>query len=177
MTILDQIHARSRAIVQSIIDKEPVNYFEAGALYSIVAYGRHNASVLSVLYNHAQDYELKALIKEAIDGLAVTIKQCEEFLAVGGAQIPTTRFSHHPLEDRLDIPSAARLTDMEISQSLHTMSATSQTALLISIHQCYQLEISVALRSMLNDSLDWNYRLLQLTLHQGWLPEIAKVEH
>ncbi len=178
MTILDNVSAGTRSMVQTIVDKESVNYIEAGMLYGIVLQGRYNVSFLSILYNHAQSPQLKQLIKEAIDDLTEeTIDECEGLLRAGDAKVPTLNFPEHSLENRLDIPSAAHLTGKEIAITLANNSAASQMALLASIHQCYQLEIAGTLRSQLNKGLDWNYRLLQLMLHQGWLPEINKVEH
>ena len=98
-------------------------------------------------------------------------------MLTGDAKIPSVRFPEHPLENRLDIPSAARLTDMEIAMILVNMHGASQVALVAGISQGYQLEIASELRNQLNIALDWGYRLQQLMLHRGWLPEMAKVEH
>lgn len=178
MTIVDQLSAGARNIVQSVIDREPINYMEAGAMYGIVIQGRYHVSLMSILYNHAQDPELKRLIKEARDNLAEsTAKRCENFLRTGAAQVPTTHFPDHPLENRTNIPEAAHLTDKEIAMTLAIHDSAGQMALLAAIHQCYQLEVARTLRDELNKGLDWSYRLLQLMLHRGWLPEIAKVTH
>jgi len=171
MTILDQVSATSRSIVQQTVDKESVNY-------AMVTTGRYHVAVLSVFHNHAQEPQLRQLIKEAIDNLSEkTVKKCEALLLTGDAKIPSVRFPEHPLENRLDIPSAARLTDMEIAMILVNMHGASQVALVAGISQGYQLEIASELRNQLNIALDWGYRLQQLMLHRGWLPEMAKVEH
>ncbi|MDR3565944.1 MAG: DUF3231 family protein [Negativicutes bacterium] len=178
MTMIDQIKAGTRNIVQSLVDNEPINAIEAGALYSIVIQGRYHVSLLSILHNHAQDPALKQLIAEAQDDLAEsTVRRCENLLQAGEAKVPDTQFPTHPLEDRLNIPTAAHLSDAEIAMTLVVNDAAGQTALLLAIHQCYQLEVAMALRDELNKGLDWSYRLLQLMLHRGWLPEIAKVTH
>ncbi|MDR3562132.1 MAG: DUF3231 family protein [Negativicutes bacterium] len=178
MTIIDQVNASSRALVQKLVDKEPVNYIEAGLLYGITTTGRYHVAVLSVCYNHAQDPQLKELIKDALDNLTEkTVDKCESLLRAGDARVPTVEFPNHPLEKRLDIPGAAHFSDMEIAMMLVNMHGASTMALLAAINQSYQLEMAIELREQLNIALDWGYRLLQLTLHRGWLPELAKVEH
>lgn len=178
MNILEKVSAQARSMVQPLIDKEAVNYVESGVLYGIVMQGRYHVSFLSILHNHARDSKLRHLIKEALDELSeVTIVKCEDLLRAGDAQVPAFDLPVHSLDDKLDIPSNARLSDAEIAMALVTMDAAAQAALLSSIHQCYQLEISLTLRNQLNKGLDWSYTLLQLMLDRGWLPKIAKVEH
>lgn len=179
MTILDKVSATSRSFVQNFIDKEPVNYIEAGLLYGIVTVGRYNVAMLTLLHNHAQEPELKPLIKEAIDTLTEkTIKYCEDQLKTGGAKLPTIRFNERALESGLEIPNGARYSDMEIAMVLVNLHGACQTAILTAISQSYHLDISIELRNQLNDALDWGYRLQQLMLHKNWLPKIAKVvEH
>lgn len=144
----------------------------------ITVNARYHITLLTLLSNHAQDTELKELIKDALDNLSKeTNKKCEELLQLGEAQLPTIRFLERSLESNLDIPSAAHFTDLEIAMSLVNMHNASQLALLIAINQSYQLEIGMELRSQLNNALDWGYRLLQLMLRRGWLPEIAKIQH
>lgn len=178
MTLLDQVSAVSRSIVQEMVDEESVNYIEAALLYGMVTTARYHVAVLSVFHNHAQDPQLRQLIKDAIDNLAEkTIKKCEALLLTGDAKLPSVKFPEHPLKNQLDIPGAAHLTDMEIAMSLVNMHGASQLALVAGINQSYQLKIARELRNQLNIALDWGYRLLQLMLHQGWLPEMTKVEH
>lgn len=176
MTILDKVSAKTNSLAQKFVDKESVNYIEAGLLYGIVATGRYHVAILTVLHNHAQDPELKRLIKDALDNLAEkTTKQCEELLLMGDAKLPAVRFPERSLENGQDIPSAAHFTDMEIAMILVNMHNASQLTLMTTINQCYQPEIGTKLRNQLNIGLDWGYRLQQLMLHRGWLPEIAKV--
>ncbi|MDJ0306419.1 DUF3231 family protein [Dehalobacter sp.] len=178
MTILDKVNATSRSIVQKFVDKEPANYIEAGLLYQIVVTGRYHVALLTIFHNHAKDLELMQLIKDALDNLSEkTIKKCEDLLQTEDAMIPTVRFPERLLESAQNIPSAAHLSDMEIAMALVNMHGASQMALLTAINQCYHLEIGIELRKQLNIALDWGYRLLQLMLHRGWLPQIAKVEH
>lgn len=178
MTILEKIESNTRAVVQSIFDKEPVNYIEGGSLYGIIAQGRHTRSMLEIMYNHALDPELKDLIKIAIDDLAnPLIEQCESYLSISEAQVPHFGFNEHKLHDSIDIPSDARLTDNEIAAGIGTMAKAAQMALLGALHQSYQLEVGIMFRKFLDAGLDWNYRLLQLMIHRGWLPHLAKITH
>lgn len=178
MTILDQVNAKSRSFVQDLVDKEPANYIEAGLLYQIILSGRYHVSLLTILHNHAQDPELMKLIKDAIDNLSErTLKDCEDLLLSENAMIPTVRFPEHKLESTQDIPSAAHLSDMEIAMALVNMHGASQLALMTAINQSYHLEIGSKLRKQLNTALDWGYHLLELMLHRGWLPQIAKITH
>lgn len=176
MTVLDQVRSGGRAIIESLLDKEPVNYIEAGALYGMVATGRYHVAVLSAFYNHAQDPALRELIKEAIDQLSeATVKKGENLLEAGGAKAPTIDYPDHSLEGRLDIPAEARLEDMVIATALADIDVASQVALVTAIHQCYAPEISLVLRSHLIKALDWSQKLLQLMLNRGWLPQVPKV--
>lgn len=178
MTIADKVSATGRAVIQNITDHEPVNYIEAGGLYGIVAQGRHNIALLSVLYNQARDSELRELIKQSIEGLTVeTVRHCEKLLEAGGAELPAAHFTRHELEPRQDLPAAVQLADGEIAIAVANLARASQTALLAVLHQTYQPEIAIALRTQLNNGLDWNYRLLQLMLGRGWLIHISKVHH
>lgn len=178
MTIMDKVESMTRAQIQAIFDKEPVNYLEGASLYGTIAQGRLNLSALEILYNHAQDPELKNLITEAINDLVIpTIEHCERLLEESGAQIPQFRFNKHKLYKDLDIPSDARLTDNEVAAGIGTMAKASQVALLSALHQAYQLEVGVMYRKFLDAGLDWNYRLLELMIHRGWLPYLAKIIH
>jgi hypothetical protein len=178
MTIMDKVNSTTRTAFQVIFDKEPVNYVEGASLYSIIAQGRHNFSVLEVLYNQALDLDLKALIKNCIDDLVIpVIKHCESLLASSNAQVPQFHYNEHKLHESIDIPSDARLTDKEIAMMLGAMAKASQTALLTALHQSYQLEIGWVFRKYLDAGLDWNFRLLQLMLDRGWLPYMTKITH
>lgn len=178
MTILDKVNATTRTFVQNFVDKEPANYVEAGLLYQIIVTGRFHVALLTILHNHARDPELMVLIKDALENLSEkAIKDCEDFLETEGAMLPTIRFPERSLENVKDIPSSAHLSDIEIAIALVNMHNASQMALLTGINQCYHLEIGTGLRKQLNTAMDWGYRLQQLMLHRGWLPEIAKIEH
>ncbi len=178
MTFLDKVEAATRSKIQDMIDNEPVSYLEASSLYSKVASGRHNKAVLEVLYNHAQDPELKNLIKDAIDKLVIpTINDSEALLEKSGAQTPQFRYSEHKLHQDLDIPSDARLTDYEISANIAIMARAAQVSLLAALHESYQLEVAGMFRKYLDAGFDWNYRLEQLMINRGWLPHLAKITH
>ncbi|MEL7567961.1 MAG: DUF3231 family protein [Dehalobacterium sp.] len=178
MTILDKVSAKSRNMIQNLLDKECVSYIEAGLLHQIVITGRFYVNLLIILHNHAQDTDLKLLIEDALNNLSgKTTKVCEELLQKGNAMLPTVSFPKRSLESGLDIQSNAHLSDMEIAITLVNMHSASQMALLTAINQSYSLEIGNQLRKQLDKSLDWGYRLMQLMLHRNWLPEIAKVKH
>lgn len=178
MTIVDQVKAYTRSIVQAIVDKEPISYLEAAGLFGIILQGRHNISVLSSLYNQAQHSGLKALLAEAIDGqMQPMIKKCEELMAAGQAELPEASFPPHPLYAELEYPAGVRLTDGEIALAAASMARNTQLALFLTLQQCYQLEIIRSINQLITSGLEWDYRLLQLALHEGWLPKIAKVVH
>lgn len=178
MTMADKVSAAGRAVIQRLTDREPVNYIEAGGLYGIVAQGRHNIALLSVLYNQARDSELRELIKQSIDGLTQeTVQRCEDLLQKGGAELPAAHFFSPQLEPRQDLPISVQLSAGEIAIAVANIAKVSQTALLAVLHQTYQPEIAIVLRTELNNGLDWGYRMMQLMLHRGWLLHIAKVHH
>lgn len=179
MTIMDKVNGAARMATQMIFDKESVNYLEAGALYGIVAQGRFNMAVLEAMYNHAHDGELRKLVQECIEEQTrATVTDCETALQKGDAHVPKFHFVTRQLHrDPIDIPSDAALTDAEIAAALGSMAKASQMALLAALHQSYQLDVGMMLRRRLDEGLDWNLRLLNLMLHRGWLPHLAKVEH
>lgn len=179
MSILDKINAETRMLFNNFFDKEPLNYLEAASLYGVVAQGRYNLAMLEVLYNHAQDEELKTLIKEAISTQTrVVIDQSEEMLQENGSQIPNVSFRRRTLHKRtLAIDPDARLNDGEIAIAVGTMGKASQMAMLAALHQSYQLEVALLYRELLDKGLDWDYKLLQLMLKRGWLPRLHKAMH
>lgn len=178
MTIVDKVNSNVRGAFQTLFDKEPVNYLEGASLYGIIAQGRLNLASLEVLYNHAEDPELKDLIKESIDSLVIpVIKGCESFLERSSVESPQFSFAEHRLHDSIEIPVDAHLTDEEIAAVIGTMAKASQIVLLGALHQSYQLEIGLMHRKFLDVGLDWNYKLLQLMLQRGWLPHLAKMIH
>lgn len=179
MNMLERVSSETRNILNMFFDKEPLNYLEAAGLYGVIAQGRYNIVSLEVMYNHAQDGELKALIKEAIEkqtkGL---IEHSERLLSESGAILPSLSFAKRTLHKRqLDIPPDAHMNDSEIAIAIGTMAKASQMALLATLHQSYQLEVALMYREMLDAGLDWDYRLLQLMLNRGWLPRLAKISH
>lgn len=179
MTILDQVNSQARAMFNMVFDKEPLNYLEAGGLYGIIAQGRYNVAALEVMYNHAQDPELRDLIKEAIDHHTKTlIERSEKLLANSNGELPKLNFSKRNLHDHaMDLPMDAHMLDSEIAIGIGSMAKASQMALLACLQQSYQLEVALMYRRMLDIGLDWDYRLLQLMLKRDWLPRLAKIEH
>jgi len=179
MTILDKVSSETRGIFNMFFDKEPLNYLEAAGLYGVIAQGRYNIASLEVIYNHAQDGELKALIQEAIDKHTKNlIEHSEKILNESGGTLPTLTFTKRTLHKRpLDIPPDARMTDGEIAIAVGSMAKAAQMALLATLHQSYQLEVALMYRDMLEVGLDWDFRLLQLMLDRGWLPKLAKIQH
>lgn len=179
MTIMDKVESAARATVQGIIDREPVNYLEGGGIYGIISQGRHNLCTLEIMYNHAQDPELKERIEEAMERLTrPLIEECEGLLRESNAQVPQFHFTNHKLhKDSLNIPEDARMTDMEIAAAVGTMAKAAQVNILAALQSSYQLHIGMMFRKSLDESLDWNYRLLQLMINRGWLPHVAKIAH
>lgn len=179
MTIMDKVQSTTRAAVQGMIDREPVNYLEGGGIYGIIAQGRHNLCTLEIMYNHAQDAELKERIQEAMEKLVQPlIQECEGLLKESNAQVPQFHFTNHQLhKENLNIPPDARLNDMEIAAAIGTMAKAAQVNILAAMQNSYQLHIGMMFRRFLDEGLDWNYRLLQLMINRGWLPHVAKISH
>ncbi|WP_425058447.1 hypothetical protein SCACP_30980 [Sporomusa carbonis] len=179
MTVMDKVSSQTRNIMNLVFDKEPLNYIEAAGLYGIIAQGRFNAAVLQVLYNHANDSELKALIKEAIDKhTEMTVAEAEDKLTGSDGHTPALKFVRRNLHSSpLNIPDDARLTDQEIAIAVGTLAKGAQMALLSALHQSYQLDVALMFRKALDDGLDWDYRLLQLMLNRDWLPHLSKITH
>jgi hypothetical protein len=160
-------------------DKEHLNYLEAASLYTISAAGELNRSILETLYNHAQDDELRDLIKHAIERQTVwMVEKVNAFLKNGGADLPAMRFANRTLHKApLDIPADARLSDEEIALVFVNIARASQMAVFTAMQNTYHPEIATMYRKALDSAFDFNYRLLQVMLTKGWLPHIAKVEH
>lgn len=179
MTIMDKVNSEARAMFNMVFDKEPLNYLEAGGLYGMISQGRYNVAALEVMYNHAQDPELRDLIKEAIDHHTLAlVERSEKLLSDSNGEIPKLNFSKRMMHNHpMDIPMDARMLDSEIAIGLGSMAKASQMALLACLHQSYQLEVAMMYRRLLDVGLDWDYRLLQLMLSRGWLPHLAKIEH
>ncbi|MBQ8682374.1 MAG: DUF3231 family protein [Selenomonadales bacterium] len=177
MSIFERFNEETREFFQNIMDKEPLNYLEASGLYGVIAQGRYNVSVLETLYNHAQSPELKQLIKQAQDTLTKSlINKSEDLLQESGGKIPSVTFPRRTLHKTpLDIHPDARLTDAEVAIAVGSIAKASQLAMLAALHQSYQVEVALMYRRLLNDGLDWDYRLLQLMLKNGWLPKLHKV--
>lgn len=179
MSLLDKINVETRQLFTNFFDKEPLNYLEASSLYGIVAQGRYNLAMLEILYNHATDADLKTLIKDAISSQTkVVIDQAEELLQENGSHIPGIAFRHRTLHKQSPIIDPdARLTDAEVAIAIGTMAKASQLAMLLALHQSYQLDVALMYRDLLDKGLEWNYRLLQLMLKRGWLPKLHKTMH
>ncbi len=176
LTIIDQIQAYTRSIIQSVVDKEPLNYLEAAGLYAIVLQSRHSIAMLCSLYNQAQDTELRTLIKDAIyEQTLPVIEKCESLMNAGKAEIPKEHFPSPILYEEATYPKGVRLTDIEIAIALGNIARTAQFQLFTAMQQCYQLEISIAINLLITSSLQWSFRLLQLMLHRGWLPVVPKI--
>ncbi|CQR70388.1 hypothetical protein SOV_39250 [Sporomusa ovata DSM 2662] len=179
MTVMDKINSQTRTIMNAILDQEPLNYIEAAGLYGIVAQGRFNVALLQVMYNHAHDPELKALIKEAINHhTEMTIEEAEDKLLDSDGHTPAFHFVKRNLHDSpVNIPDDARLSDQEIAIAVGTMAKAAQAAVLTALHSSYQLDVALMYRKALDHGLDFDYRLLQLMLSRGWLPHLTKISH
>lgn len=179
MTTMEKLGAQVNTLVNQVMDKEPVNYLEAAALFNIVGNGRQNIASLEVFYNHAQDPDLKAMIKRAIDHeTAWLVDKAETFLQDSGNRLSPPHLAHRKLHDkRVEIPDDLRFSDMEIAGVLATIAKASQLAVLSAMHQTYQPEIQAAYRHSLDAGLDYDYELMQLLLRKGWLPHLQKIHH
>jgi len=179
MTLLDKVNSETRKIFNMVFDQEPINSLEAAGLYGIIAQGRFNMALLEILHNHAEDSHLKQLIKEALyDQTKAVVEHSETMLKESGGSPPDFSFSRRTLHsDPLEIPRDAKMSDAEIAIAVGTMAKAAQMALLVALHQSYQLEIALMYRELLDAGLDWDYRLLQLMLERGWLPHLAKISH
>jgi hypothetical protein len=179
MTTMDKVNSTVKTAFNMMFDKEQLNYLEAAGLYGLTFAGRQNISALEIFYNHAQDKDLKALIKRAIDEqTAWLVDRAEKLIEAGDAKMPVVNFHRHKLHDTgINIPEDAKFTDAELCLALGNMAKASQTAVLFAMHQTYQPEIAMTYRRLLDAAFDFNYRLLQLTLENGWLPHLPKVEH
>ena len=179
MSVLEKVNSQTRAVLQMMFDKEPLNYIEAASLYGVVSQGRLNMSLLEALYNHARDSQLRKLIRESIENhTELTIEMSENLLEKSQAPLPNINLPNRHLHNQpLDVNADASLTDMEIAATIGTMAKGSQMALLGALLNSYQLEVAMMLRKRLDSGLDWNYRLLQLMLDRGWLPQITKISH
>jgi len=179
MSILDQISSGTRSVLNMMFDSEPINYLEAAGLYGIVAQGQLNRTILEVAYNHAQDSDLKSLIREVLERHNQDIiEQAKDFLKNSDADLPALQLPRRSLHNTpVEIPADARLTDREIAMAIGTMAKAAQATILGALHHSYQLEVALMYRKMLEFGLDWDYRLLQLMLNRGWLPHLAKITH
>lgn len=179
MTTMDKINTAVNTTMNMVFDKEPLNYLEAAALYGIVAAGRQSLSALEVLYNQAQDRDLRAMIKRAIDEQTKwLVERAEKAIAAAGIPLPSIPSVRRRLHDApSQLPDDARFTDQEIVLALANMAKVSQMAVLSAMHQSYKPEIAIVYREVLDSAFDFNYRLLKMTLDKGWLPHLAKIEH
>lgn len=179
MTIAEKIMAQAGTALDMMFDKEPPNYVETAALYASIMAGRQNVATLSVLYNHARDTDLKAILKRSIDEQTEWLtNHAEKTLAAAGAEMPDLHFMRRDLSNRtLDIPEEARFGDQEIALLLGNMAKASQMAVLTAIHNCYQPYIAKMYQDVLDKATDYNFSLMQLVLTKGWLPHVHKVQH
>jgi hypothetical protein len=179
MTMMDKVNAGVNSVTNAIFDREAPSYLEATAAYSIVAQGRLINSLLSVMYNHARDPELRKLVRRSLEEHnKATVDMCERMLKENGGELPRFDFQQRNLHDTpLDIPPDARLSDEEIILTLGTIAKGAQMAVLGALHQSYQPNIAMAYRQRLDDGLDFDYQIVQLALKRGWLPHLDKVKH
>jgi hypothetical protein len=179
MTILDRVQAQVSTAVNFAFDKEPLSYIEVAGLYGIVLGGRQNVAILALLYNHAGDSDLKALLKKAIDEQTEWLtSQAEKMLADSGGQLPDIHFRKRTLHDTPpNISEDARYSDQEIVLALANMAKASQMAVLATMHQSYQPFVAKLYQDTLDAAFDFNYRLMQLAITKGWLPYLHKMKH
>lgn len=177
-TMVDKVTEGANIIFHMLFDREPLNYIEGAALYGIVGQGRINMGILAVMYNQAQDQELKALIKDAMDSQTrLLMEKAEDYLQASEAHLPEFHMERRKLHESLNIPVDARFTDREITLAIANIAKASQLGVLTALHQSYQPDVAQLYRQVLDVSLDWNYRLMTLAINRGWLPHVAKLTH
>lgn len=179
MTIAEKLVSQAGTALNMLFDKEPPNYVETAALYASVLAGRQNVATLAVLYNHAGDSDLRALLKRAIDEQTEwLVETAEKTLTAAGVALPDLHFSERPLSGApLAIPAEARFSDQEIALLLANMAKTAQMAVLGAMHNCYQPYFAKIYQSALDKGTDYNFALMQLVLTKGWLPHLHKLRH
>lgn len=178
MTIMDKVNAGANMVFNSVFDKEAINFMEAASLHTVIMQGRYNLAALECMYNQATDPELRTLVKEAVDITRETVNEAEDTMRSGGGHVPENHFIRRELHSRpVEGSQDAKLSDPEIVLTLVMMAKASQMALLTSLHQSYQPQVSVMYRRQMDAGLDHNYRVLQFMLKRGWLPYLDKVEH
>jgi hypothetical protein len=179
MTITEKIMSQAGATLNMMFDKEPPNYIEVASLYAAIMAGRQNVATLAVLYNHARDSDLKALLKRSIDEQTEwLVSHAEKALSAAGASLPGLHFMRRDLrETPLAIPEEARFSDQEIALLLANMAKTSQIAILGAMHNCYQPYLAKLYQDVLDKAADYNFSVMQLVLDKGWLPRLHKLQH
>lgn len=179
MTITDKILAQADAAVNMVFDKESLNYVEAAGMYGIILAGRQNVATLALLYNHARDADLKALLKQSIDEQTEwLLGRAEKMLQENGGELPDLHFMQRSLHDSaMNIPDDARFSDQEIVLMLGNMAKLAQLAVLGVMHNSYQPYVAKMYQDVLDKAFDYNFRLMQLTLSKGWLPHLHKLKH
>lgn len=179
MTIADKIISQAGTAVNMLFDKEPLNYVEIAALYAAIIAGRQSVATLAVLYNHAHDSDLRAILKRTIDEQTEwLVDNAEKALTAAGGKLPELHFTKRPLSDApLDIPADARFSDQEIALLLANMAKASQMAVLGAMHNCYQPFVAKLFQDVLDKATDYNFALMQLVLTKGWLPHLHKLRH
>lgn len=177
-TMMDKVTEGTNTIFHMLFDREPLNYIEGAVLYGIVGQGRINMGILEVMYNQAQDSELKALIKDALESQTeFLMEKAESYLKSNETKLPEFHMERRTLHESLNIPEDARLSDREIVLAIASMAKASQMAVLTALHQAYQPDVAQLYRRILDISFDWNYKLMTLAITNGWLPHIAKISH
>lgn len=178
MTMMDKVNSGMNAAYNMVFDREELNYMEAAGLYTLTAAGRQNVAALALLYNHAQDSDLKKLLKQAIDGQTEWLTaHSEKFLKGRHGHLPDIEFPQRNLVDTATIPIEARFTDQEIILALGNMARAAQMAVLAAMHATYQPELAIMYRQLLDSAFDFDYRMMQICLNKGWLPYMHKIEH
>ncbi len=177
MTITAKIISQADTALNMMFDKEPLSYLEVASLYAAVLAGRQNVATLAVLYNHAADSDLKALLKRSITEQTEWLTSRAE-KALAGAALPDLHFMQRALLDNPpDIPADARFSDQEIALILANTAKASQMGVLAALHNCYQPYIAKLFQDVLDKAADYNFSVMQLALGKGWLPRLHKVQH
>ncbi|GGF71841.1 hypothetical protein GCM10010912_16230 [Paenibacillus albidus] len=128
-------------------------------------------STLQAFHYHAADQELKHLIDDLMDQTQRGIKDCDKLLRAEG--IPP----FPPLPDRLsvkpaEIPSGARLSDLEIAAALSgviSMSLAESSQLMNMSIRADLTALFMKIHAALAAS---GLALLKINKHKGWLPPL-----
>ncbi len=167
-TFMKLLRRMTMGILSGNPKEEPLHYGEVFSTWSYLLTAKGAIAGYQTLLNHAGDHDLKKILDEIIQLCKQEEKQIEELLKENGVALPPSP-PDRPEACLDDIPTGARVQDMEIAATLSMDVAAGLVACSQIIGQSIREDVAMMFGQIHVQKAQLGAKILRMNKEKGWL--------